>query len=109
VGINGYLKKKKSVSVLNANLLGGIRKKMLSKKCFKFRIYSIKKQEKRLELALDQACFLYNQLLDIHQQIYLGEKKTLTEFDMNNLVKDIETKQLHSQVVEALDFSYGSM
>jgi len=70
----------------------------MQKKSYKFRIYPIKKQEKRLELALDQACFLYNQLLDIHQQIYLGTKETLSNFDMNNLVKDFETKQLHSQV-----------
>jgi len=71
---------------------------MVIQKSFKFRIYPIRKQEKKLELALDQACFLYNQLLDIHQQIYLGEKRTLTQFDMNYLVKDFETKQLHSQV-----------
>ncbi len=68
------------------------------KKSYKFRLYPIRKQEKRLETALDQACFLYNQLLDIHQQIYLGEKRTLSEFDMNNLLKDFETRQLHSQV-----------
>jgi len=71
---------------------------MVIQKSFKFRLYPIKKQEKRLELALDQACFLYNQLLDIHQQVYLGEGRTLSEFDMNNLLKDFETKQLHSQV-----------
>ena len=68
------------------------------KKSYKFRIYPIRKQEKRLETALDQSCFLYNQLLDIHHQIYLGEGKTLSNFDMCNLVKDFETKQLHSQV-----------
>ncbi len=71
---------------------------MLNKKSYKFRIYPIIKQEKRLERALDQACFLYNQMLDIHQQIYLGTKETLSEFDMNNILKDFETKQLHSQV-----------
>ncbi len=70
---------------------------MVIQKSFKYRIYPIKKQEKRLEICLDQACFLYNQLLDIHQQIYLGEKRTLTEFDMDNLVKDFETPNLHSQ------------
>ena len=70
----------------------------MQKKSYKFRIYPIRKQEKKLELALDQACFLYNQILDIHQQIYLGEGETLSEFDMNNLLKDFETKQLHSQV-----------
>jgi putative transposase len=71
---------------------------MVMQKSYKFRIYPIRKQEKRLETALDQACFLYNQLLDIHQQIYLGMDETLSEFDMNNLLKDFETKQLHSQV-----------
>ncbi len=70
----------------------------MQKKSYKFRIYPIRKQEKRLNLALDQACFLYNQLLDIHQQIYLGTKETLSQFDMNNLLNDFETKQLHSQV-----------
>jgi len=70
---------------------------MVIQKSFKFRIYPIRKQEKRLEKCLDQACFLYNQLLDIRQQIYLGEKRTLTEFDMNNLLKDFETPNLHSQ------------
>ena len=68
------------------------------KKSYKFRLYPNRKQENRLEIALDQACFLYNQLLDIHQQIYLGTKDTLSQFDMNNLLKDFETKQLHSQV-----------
>ena len=70
----------------------------MQKKSYKFRIYPNRKQEKRLEIALDQACFLYNQLLDIHQQVYLGTKGTLSQFDMNNLLKDFETKQLHSQV-----------
>jgi len=70
---------------------------MVMQKSFKFRIYPIRKQEKRLEKCLDQACFLYNQLLDIHQQVYLGEERTLTEFDMNNLLKDFETPNLHSQ------------
>ncbi len=70
---------------------------MVIQKSFKFRLYPIRKQEKRLEIALDQACFLYNQLLDIHQQIYLGEERTMSEYDMNYLVKDFETKQLHSQ------------
>lgn len=95
--INGCLKKKKLGYVLNVNHLTGIKKKM-QKKSYKFRLHPIRKQEKKLEMALDQACFLYNQLLDIHQQIYLGEEKTLSHFDMCNLVKDFETKQLHSQV-----------
>ena len=68
------------------------------RKSFKYRIYPNRKQEKKLELALDQACFLYNQLLDIHQQVYLGTKETLSEFDMNYLLKDFETKQLYAQV-----------
>jgi len=67
-------------------------------KNFKFRLYPIRKQERRLEKCLDQACFLHNQLLDIHQQIYLGEKETLTQFDVNNLLKSFETPNLHSQV-----------
>ena len=71
---------------------------MVIQKSFKYRIYPIRKQEKRLELALDQACFLYNQMLDIHQQIYLGEGKTLSHFNMTYLVKDFELKSLHSQV-----------
>ena len=71
---------------------------MVMQKSFKFRIYPNRKQEKRLELCLDQACFLYNQLLDIHQQIYLGEERTLSQFDMNYLVKDFETKNLNSRI-----------
>jgi len=70
---------------------------MVMQKNFKFRIHPIRKQEKRLEKCLDQACFLYNQLLDIHQQVYLGMGETLSEFDMNNLLKDFETPNLHSQ------------
>lgn len=68
------------------------------KKTYKYRIYPTKKQKQKLETALDQACFLYNQMLDIKQQIYLGEAESLTEFDMNNLIKDFETPALHSQV-----------
>ncbi len=71
---------------------------MVIQKSFRFRIYPIRKQEKRLETCLDQACFLYNQLLDIHQQVYLGTKETLSQFDMNNLLNDFETLNLHSQV-----------
>ena len=71
---------------------------MVIQKSFKFRIYPIRKQEKRLEICLDQACFLYNQLLDIHQQVYLGTKETLSQFDMNNLLNDFETLNLHSQI-----------
>jgi putative transposase len=71
---------------------------MVIQKSFKFRIHPNKKQEKRLEICLDQACFLYNQLLDIHNQIYEGEKRSLTQFDMNKLLIDFETLNLHSQV-----------
>ncbi|KKL25256.1 hypothetical protein LCGC14_2407150 [marine sediment metagenome] len=60
--------------------------------------FQLQLQQKRLETALGQACFLYNQLLDIHQQVYLGEKITLSEYDMDYIGKDFETKQLHSQV-----------
>jgi len=68
------------------------------KRAYKYRIYPSKKQEEKLEKVLDQACFLYNQILDIKQQIYLGEGESLTEFDMNNIVKDFDTPSLHSQV-----------
>jgi putative transposase len=71
---------------------------MVMQKSFKFRIYPIRKQEKRLEKCLDQACFLYNQLLDIHQQVYLGMGETLSEFDMNRLNTDFELKNLHSSI-----------
>ena len=66
-------------------------------KSYKYRIYPNKKQEVKLEKALDQSCFLYNQILDIHQQIYAGEGLTLSKFDMDNIIKDFQTDQLHSQ------------
>jgi len=68
------------------------------KKSYKFRIYPIRKQEERLEKALDQSCFLYNQLLDIHQQIYLSEERSLSEFDMNYIVTDFKMEHLHSGI-----------
>ena len=68
------------------------------KKCFKYRLYPNQNQEIKLERCLDQACFLYNQMLDIKQQIYLGEGINLSEFDLNNLLKDFNTPALHSQV-----------
>lgn len=68
------------------------------KKCFKYRLYPSEIQEIKLEKCLDQACFLYNQMLDIKQQIYLGDGESLSEFDMNNLLKDFNTPALHSQV-----------
>jgi len=67
------------------------------KKTYKFRIYPSKTHEQRLNKALSQACGLYNQLLDIKQQIYLGEGESLSEYDLNNLAKDFDTLQLHSQ------------
>lgn len=68
------------------------------KKCFKYRLYPDKNQGIKLERCLDQACFLYNQMLDIKQQIYLGDGESLSEFDMDNLIKDFDTPALHSQV-----------
>ena len=68
------------------------------RKSYKYRIYPIQKQEQRLEIALDQSCFLYNQMLDIHHQIYLGENRSLSYFDMCKVVQDFETKQIPSQV-----------
>ena len=67
------------------------------KKSFRYRIYPNKKQEVKLETALSQACFLYNQMLDISQQVYLGEGVTLSKYDMDYIIKDFKTDQLHSQ------------
>lgn len=67
-------------------------------KCFKFRIYPNRDQKIKLEKCLDQACFLYNQMLDIKQQIYLGEEYNLSEFDMNNIIRYFNVPNLHSQV-----------
>ena len=60
------------------------------KKSYKFRIYPSKKQLKKLEKGLDQACFLYNNLLDIKMQVYAGVEENLSQSDLNNLCKEFE-------------------
>ena len=80
------------------------------KKSYKYRIYPSKVQNIRLEEALDQACFLYNQLLDIKIQIYHGEGITLSCYDLSMIGKDFITESLHSQtkqnVAKRIDEAY---
>ncbi len=82
------------------------------KKSYKFRIYPNRKQRDRLNIALEEARKLYNQMFDIKQQIYEGEKLSLTKFDMDYIVKDFETKFLHSQtkqnICDKLSKSYDN-
>ena len=69
----------------------------------KIRIYPNKSQRILIDKILWHCKCTYNRLLEIHNETWLTEKKTLSRYDYNNLSKNIEKSvdcQIYSQVIQ---------
>jgi len=74
---------------------------MQVKRNYKFRLSPKGGNLTRLQETLNTCRFVYNQLLEKRNKHYEKTKKTLTCFDCNNLIKDMELKtKVHSQVLQ---------
>ncbi len=76
---------------------------MPCQKIFKFRLYPSKEQKQVLEKQLDTLCYVYNKLLETKREQYTENKKSLTEYDLNKLIRQItNTRDVHSQSLQNL-------
>ena len=69
----------------------------------KIRIYPNKSQRILIDKILWHCKCTYNRLLEIHNETWLTEKKTLSRYDYNNLSKNFEKPldcQIYSQVIQ---------
>lgn len=72
---------------------------------YRFRIYPSRKQIGRLNNQFVLCQYLYNTLLAQCKKLYKAEKKSMTEYQLNNLIKEIKDsderfKSVHSQVLQ---------
>jgi len=71
------------------------------KRNYKFRLSPKGSNATRLQETLNTCRYVYNQILEKRNDYYKKTKKTLSCFDCNNLIKDIELKiPVHSQVLQ---------
>jgi putative transposase len=70
---------------------------MVSQMNFRYRIYPSQKQISKLNQTLSDCCIVYNKLLEAKVNAYKQDKVSLSQFDLNNLVKDFDVP-IHSQV-----------
>ena len=68
----------------------------------KIRIYPNRSQRILIDKILWHCKCTYNRLLEIHNETWLTEKKTLSRYDYNNLSKNFEKPdcQIYSQVIQ---------
>lgn len=68
----------------------------------KIRIRPNKSQRILIDKILWHCKCTYNRLLEIHNETWLNEKKTLSRYDYNNLSKAFEKPdcQIYSQVIQ---------
>lgn len=59
-------------------------------RAFRYRLYPTKEQETTLAQLGGNARFLYNKLLEIHQETYESQGKTLSRFDMDKLLPSLK-------------------
>lgn len=64
---------------------------------FKYRIYPSQKQIIKMDKTLFDCCLVYNKLLEAKVNAYKTDKTNLSQFDLNNIAKDIDIS-VHSQV-----------
>ena len=67
---------------------------------YQFRVYPSKKIEKKLLNTLNICKNTYNKLLEVKINLYKETKKSLSKFDCNNLIKEWNIKEVHSQVLQ---------
>jgi len=74
---------------------------MLVKRNYKFRLSLKERHKKRLQETLNACRFIYNQLLEKRNTFWKEKQKSLTCFDCNKLIGDMELKtKVHSQVLQ---------
>lgn len=87
------------------------------RKTFKYRIYPMKEQEKKILFTLERCRILYNRLLDERKFAYEQERITLTRYDQQNSLPERKLhvpmlKEVHSHVLQdvtaRLDKAYKS-
>ena len=68
----------------------------------KIRIYPNKSQRILIDKILWHCKCTYNKLLEIHNEMWLTKKKTLSRYDYNNLSKAFEKPDcpIYSQVIQ---------
>ncbi len=75
-------------------------------KTFKYRLYPTKSQQKALNSALRDCCWLYNQMLEQRKTAYETDKTTIRCFDQINQIPVLKNttrpslKQIHSQILQ---------
>lgn len=78
---------------------------MLQVRMLKFRLYPNKAQRQILEQILEDCRYVYNTLLANHKKTYEETGKTLSQYDMNLVLKNLKTKcpilfNVYSQVLQ---------
>jgi len=66
---------------------------------FRYRIYPSQKQIVKLNKTISDCCFIYNKLLESKINAYKKDKTSLSQFDLNKLVKEFDVP-VHSQVLQ---------
>ena len=74
-------------------------------KTFKYRLFPSKKTSKLLSKCLEVCRLTYNKMLETKIDLYEKEKKSLSKFDINNILtkqkeNDEDLKSVHSQIIQ---------
>lgn len=72
----------------------------MSQRTYQYRLQVKDKREKTLSVILEKCRLVYNKVLDTRKTAWETEKKSLTLFDCNNLIKTWEFEGVHSQVLQ---------
>ncbi len=67
---------------------------------YQYRLQVKDKREKTLSAILEKCRLVYNKVLDTRKTAWETEKKSMTLFDCNNLIKTWEFEGVHSQVLQ---------
>ena len=67
---------------------------------YQFRVYPSDKLEKKLLNTLNICKNTYNKLLETKIKLYKDNKKSMSKFDCNNLIKEWDIVDVHSQVLQ---------
>ena len=67
---------------------------------YQYRLQVKDKREKTLSAILEKCRLVYNKVLDTRKTAWETDKKSLSLFDCNNLIKTWEFEGVHSQVLQ---------